>query len=157
MRRVRAIANGTQAVEGRNANPGREIPVRTASNGDFVYLKSQLVCDSLGSREKRCNLLSPLQRRSVHSATNLQLAIAIDGLERFQLALHQWPIGFAGYAQIDLGHRLAGHDVRPRASTNDSHVERDASLQVGKLRNRLNLVCQLGDGAVTLLEIQSGV
>src|SRR3974390_3435102 len=99
VRRMRAIADGSQAVEGRNANAGGEIAIRTSADGDLLEREPQFARGPLCGGKQCRHLLRALQGRPVHTARDLKLAVAIDRLQGFYLALPDRAIGLPADAQ----------------------------------------------------------
>ena len=60
-------------------------------------------------------------------------------------------------AKIDFRYSFSSNHVGARAATNDSHVERGASLGIVQMRNGENLMRQFEDCALSFVEVESEV
>src|SRR5579884_1966966 len=154
---MRAIAHGSQTIEGGNTQAGGEVSIRTAADGNLVERKSQLAGDLLRLLEERHHRRRPLQWRAIDAAFNLQLAFLIDRAQRTNLAHHQVAIEVAGDPEIEFALGFGGHHVSASATANDAGVQGDAALEVRHGSHRLNLMRQLKYRVLPFLEVEPGM
>ncbi len=108
---MRAVADGTESVQCRNADRGCEVAVGGASGGSFLEIDGHLSGDLARGFEEACSLRCPLHWRTIDGAADLQARpgqLRRQCLDRFRNA-----VGFFDRSDtnINLGGRLGRNDV----------------------------------------------
>src|ERR1019366_10474431 len=150
-----AIADSTQAIEGRYPQASREVTVGAAADRGLAKLPAQLAGDSDCLGIKRGYASGALHRRPVNASGNLQLALAVEGAQATHFFVDSGSIFQTGNADIHLRRGFGRNDVGARAAAHDPYIHRQALLQIGETGNSLDLPRELQNRVDAFFEVES--
>src|ERR1039458_10035006 len=97
-----AIADSTQAIEGRYPQASREVTVGAAADRGLAKLPAQLAGDGDRLCVQRGYASGTLHRRAVNATSNLQFALAVERLQPAHLLVDSGSVFQADDADIHL-------------------------------------------------------
>src|SRR5439155_16512145 len=154
---VGAIANGAQAVDGRDAEGGGEVAVAAAAGAGLAQVVADLRGEAFGQLEALHDLWRALHGRPVQFAAHEQAGVGRGRGERLHGLLDTRPLGLGHDAHVHFGARFGGDDVAARAALHDADVHAGAALEVVEGVNLEHLVRQLDVGAAPTFGVGAGV
>lgn len=155
--RMGAVANRPQPVESRYPKSCREVTVRTAADGSLFQFPTELF-GNLGSLlVKPDDAGGTLHRRAVDTSLNFQVALAVETFHFAKTLIQDSGVFHGGYADIERGGSLGGNDIDAGPSLNQPHVDGQSPLEISELGDGRDLAGKFEDGALTFLEVESGV
>src|ERR1700686_3310970 len=98
---VGAFSNSSEAIQRGDSQAGGEVSVRATADGRFFQFPAQLLCNRCSFLVQRGDTRAPLHRWAVKGSLDFQLAFAIKGFERSELAVDYRSVFHVCHANIE--------------------------------------------------------
>lgn len=131
---VRAFADGTEAVQGGDAESGGEIAVGCAASRGFAESKAHLFGERFGASVE-FNAVLAFERRAIEAAAQLKLDAASDGFQSAKSFFHRAHIGMTPGAKIEIDLGAVGNHVGASAAIDEVGIDGNAVARVVPLFN----------------------
>src|SRR5215475_8278466 len=119
---VRTFTDSAHAIECRNANSSREVPIRSAAHGRFFQIPVNVLRDRVCLPVESGHASRALHGHTVDAAFDRKLAMLVMDFQRAQLSVKNYSLLPLLDAYINIDLRLRGDDVCSRTSPNDSRI-----------------------------------
>jgi hypothetical protein len=153
---VRAVTDGAEAIERRDAQRRGEVPVRASTGRGFAQGEAQLLGEGSRASEENGALLA-FERRAIKTAMDFELGAAMDGFQSMQALFEGAHIGRTPGTQIELGFSQFRDDVDACSALDDIRIYSDAMAEIVPLFDAGDLRGELMNGVDAFFRGEAGM
>jgi len=152
-----SVADRAQTIEGRNAEGGGEIAVRSATDRCLGKLEAELFGGPGRHAVEAHGCGRTPEGSTLHASEDLQAAARIARAQLMDSSIYAGGLGCSEESHIDNNFGKIGDHVRANASGDESGIEGEPLGGTGEPADGDDLLGGFDDGRGTALEVESGV
>ncbi len=154
---VGSVTHCAQPIQRWNSERSGEISIRSATNGGFGQIESELCCGLGRHTVKAHGCGRTLEGSALHASKDFEAAPGIEGAQLADSSVCACGLGCSGEPHIDNNFGKVGDHVGTDASGDDSGIEGEPLGRTGERTDGDDLASGFDDGRGTAFEIESGV